>query len=83
MTGIPPRRLPSWLPAVLLPAALSLILHPALSDSPHSLPALEASLGFSLLALVASLYVVPALSAGFIAKGFKGRDLLKVDGRDL
>jgi len=75
-----PRPLPSYLPAVLFPLSLSLIVHPLLSTNPHSLPALEASFGFSLLAFLASLYVVPALGPAFVAKGFKGRDLLKVGG---
>ena len=81
--GLLPRRLPSLLPAVALPLSLSLILHPLLSTNPHSLPALEASFGFTILAFLASLYVVPALGPAFVAKGFKGRDLLKIGGADV
>jgi UDP-N-acetylglucosamine--dolichyl-phosphate N-acetylglucosaminephosphotransferase len=81
MPPLPPRPLPSYtLLAILLPLASSLIVHPLVSSSPHSLPALEASVGFSLLALLGSLYVVPALSEAFVEKGFKGKDMLKVDG---
>lgn len=81
--ALPPRRLPFFLPAVVLPLSISLIVHPLVSSNPHSLPALEASFGFSLLALLASLYVVPALGPAFVAKGFKGRDMLKIGGADV
>jgi UDP-N-acetylglucosamine--dolichyl-phosphate N-acetylglucosaminephosphotransferase len=81
MPALPPRPLPSLnLLALLLPLASFLIIHPLISSTPHSLPALEASVGFSLLAFLGSLYVVPALSEAFVDKGFKGKDLLKVEG---
>lgn len=81
MPPLLPRTLPSYpLLAVLLPLAASLIVHPLVSSTPHSLPALEASVGFSLLAFLGSLYVVPALSEAFVEKGLKGKDLLKIGG---
>lgn len=40
-------------------------------------PALEACVGFSILAFLASVYAIPALSEAFMEKGLKGRDLLK------
>ena len=40
-------------------------------------PALEACLGFSILAFLASVYSIPALGEAFMEKGLKGRDLLK------
>lgn len=40
-------------------------------------PALEASIGFSLIALWGMLYAVPWTGQAFIAKNLKGRDMLK------
>jgi UDP-N-acetylglucosamine--dolichyl-phosphate N-acetylglucosaminephosphotransferase len=44
---------------------------------PTAFPALEASLGFSLVAFVMALYMIPAMGPSFIDKGLKGRDMLK------
>ena len=100
-TPLPPkpldRTIPAWLPTLLIPLALSLILHPVLyaaSSSPTlrvpslvvrflttlpppTFPALEANLGFSIIALLGMLYAVPWMGDAFIAKDLKGRDLLK------
>ncbi|CDZ97414.1 Glycosyltransferase [Phaffia rhodozyma] len=43
----------------------------------HTLPALEASVGFAILAAVGSVLVVPRVAGAFMRKGLKGRDLLK------
>lgn len=40
-------------------------------------PALQASLGFSLVALLGALWSVPAVGSAFVAKGLSGKDLLK------
>ncbi len=44
---------------------------------PTAFPALEASVGFSLLAFVMALFIIPAMGPAFIEKGLKGRDMLK------
>ncbi|KAI5450683.1 tunicamycin resistance protein [Naganishia albida] len=44
---------------------------------PTAFPALEACVGFSILAFLAAVYAVPALGDAFMDKGLKGRDLLK------
>lgn len=44
---------------------------------PTAFPALEACVGFSILAFLAAVYAVPALGEAFMEKGLKGRDLLK------
>ncbi|KAH9936690.1 glycosyl transferase family 4-domain-containing protein, partial [Fomitopsis serialis] len=60
----------------LLPVALWLLLRPLLDPSPP-LPALYASLGFSILALLGALYFIPLLGNTFVRASLKGRDLLK------
>jgi UDP-N-acetylglucosamine--dolichyl-phosphate N-acetylglucosaminephosphotransferase len=80
--------------ATLTPIALSLIFQPLLHIFlPNSLlaslplpplptfPALQANLGFSMLAFVGAAYIIPAVSGSFVSKGLKGRDLLKPGGR--
>ncbi|WRT63858.1 uncharacterized protein IL334_000783 [Kwoniella shivajii] len=44
-------------------------------------PALQANVGFALLAFVGGVWIVPRVSEAFIEKGLKGRDLLKPGGR--
>ncbi|TFK94139.1 N-acetylglucosaminephosphotransferase [Polyporus arcularius HHB13444] len=75
-TALRPRRLPKVIPYALLPTAFWFLLRPLVDPAPP-LPALHASLGFSLLALLASLYLIPALGQTFIRANLKGRDLLK------
>jgi hypothetical protein len=92
-----PRPLAMWLPAILLPLAASLVLHPILyaaSTSPTlplpsviqdltrtlpapTFPALEANVGFSIVAFLGMLYAVPWMGDAFVAKDLKGLDLLK------
>jgi len=80
-TAMSPRPLPSVLLLSLIPLAFWLILRPFMT--PISLAALVASLGFSLLAFISTIYLVPALGPTFVAAGLKGRDLLKVGGGDI
>ncbi|WWC58101.1 uncharacterized protein I303_100636 [Kwoniella dejecticola CBS 10117] len=44
-------------------------------------PALQANLGFSLLAFTGAVWLVPKVSESFVLKGLRGRDLLKPGGR--
>lgn len=81
--ALAPRPLPWLLPATLVPVAAALIAHPLLVHSLHSFPALEISAGFSLLAFVGCLYVVPSLGPAFISKGLKGKDMLKTSSGDV
>ncbi|EIW67939.1 hypothetical protein TREMEDRAFT_32854 [Tremella mesenterica DSM 1558] len=46
-----------------------------------SFPALQANVGFSLLAFVGSVVLVPQVGKAFVEKGLKGRDLCKPGGR--
>ena len=71
-----PRPLPKVLLFALLPTASWLLLRPLLEPAPP-LPALHASVGFSIFALLGSLYLVPALGPTFIGANLKGKDLLK------
>lgn len=87
-------RLPYLLVYTLPPIAITLIVHPLLPLflprsvlelvplPPHpAFPALQANIGFSLLAFVGSVLVVPYVGQAFVEKGLKGRDLLKPGGR--
>ncbi|TFL01865.1 N-acetylglucosaminephosphotransferase [Pterulicium gracile] len=60
----------------VLPIAAWFILRPTLSPVPP-LPGLLTSVGFSLLAFLATIYLVPALGPTFVKANLKGRDLLK------
>lgn len=71
------RPLPNVLLVSLLPIATWFVLRPLL-DPPPPLPVLFASVGFSLFAFLAALYLIPALGPTFIQANLKGRDLLKV-----
>ncbi|KZT64628.1 N-acetylglucosaminephosphotransferase [Daedalea quercina L-15889] len=71
-----PRPLPRVLLLTLIPTACWLLLRPLLDPSPP-LPALHASVGFSIFALLGALYLVPALGSTFVHANLKGRDLLK------
>lgn len=71
-----PRPLPAILLVGLLPVAIWLIIRPLLDPIP-ALPALHTSLGFSLLAFLATIYLVPALGPTFVNANLKGKDLLK------
>jgi UDP-N-acetylglucosamine--dolichyl-phosphate N-acetylglucosaminephosphotransferase len=72
----PARRLPSVLLLSLVPVAAWFVVRPLVDPVPP-LPALYASFGFSLVALIATIYLVPALGPAFVKANLKGRDLLK------
>ena len=72
-----PRPLPVILLFGLLPAATWLVIRPLLDPIP-ALPALYTSLGFALFALLATIYLVPALGPTFVNANLKGKDLLKI-----
>jgi UDP-N-acetylglucosamine--dolichyl-phosphate N-acetylglucosaminephosphotransferase len=61
----------------LVPVASWFVIRPLLDPAP-SLPGLYASFGFSIFALLATLYLVPALGPSFVRANLKGKDLLKV-----
>ncbi len=85
------RALPVLFISTLVPIALTLIAHPLIPvfglteyfpfPPLPTFPALQANIGFSLLALVGTLLVIPKVTPAFIEKGIKGRDLLKPGGR--
>ncbi|ORY34213.1 glycosyl transferase family 4-domain-containing protein [Naematelia encephala] len=81
---------PKLLTATLLPISFTLIIHPLLPllplpnrilSPPPTFPALQASVGFALLAFVGAVHVVPRVSQAFVDKGLRGRDLCKPGGR--
>lgn len=72
-----PRRLPSVLLFALVPLPAWFVVRPLIDPVPP-LPALYVSFGFSIFALLATLYLVPALGPTFVKANLKGRDLLKV-----
>jgi hypothetical protein len=76
--GPKPRPLSGFfLLGLLVPTASWFILRPFLDPVP-SVPALYTSFGFSILAFVTTLYLVPALGPRFVQANLKGRDLLKI-----
>ncbi|KAF5369569.1 hypothetical protein D9758_002571 [Tetrapyrgos nigripes] len=74
--AIRPRPLPPVFLLGLLPVAAWFIVRPLLDPVPP-LPALYTSVGFSIFALGATLYLVPALGPTFIKARLFGKDLLK------
>lgn len=64
--------------AVLVPTATWFIVRPFVDPAP-ALAGVYTSIGYSIIAFVATLFLVPALGDAFIRAGLKGRDLLKVD----
>ncbi|KAH8108709.1 N-acetylglucosaminephosphotransferase [Phellopilus nigrolimitatus] len=78
-----PRPLPSTLGlSVLLPTAAWFVLRP-LIDPALALPSLFTSVGFSIIAFLATLYLVPALGPVFVKAGLKGKDRAKVYQDDI
>lgn len=73
---LPARRLPSVLLFSLVPVAAWFVVRPLVDPVPP-VPALYASVGFSIFALLATIYLVPALGPTFVKANLKGRDLLK------
>ncbi|KAH9969901.1 N-acetylglucosaminephosphotransferase [Russula dissimulans] len=77
VTSLPARRFPSILLSSLIPVAAWFVVRPLVDPVPP-LPALYVSFGFSVFALLATIYLVPALGPTFVKADLKGRDLLKV-----
>jgi UDP-N-acetylglucosamine--dolichyl-phosphate N-acetylglucosaminephosphotransferase len=73
---LPARRLPSVLLFSLVPVAAWFVVRPLVHPVPP-VPALYVSVGFSIFALLATIYLVPALGPTFVKANLKGRDLLK------
>lgn len=76
MAVLRPRPLPSTLLLGLVPIASWFILRPLLDPLP-SIPALYSSIGFSIFAFLATIYLVPALGQTFVKARLRGKDLLK------
>ena len=76
MPILPPRSLPSLLLLSLVPIASWFIVRPLLDPMP-SIPALYSSIGFSIFAFLATIYLVPALGPTFVKASLSGKDLLK------
>ena len=62
----------------LVPVATWFIVRPLLDPVPP-LATLYTSVGFSIFAFLATLYLVPALGPAFVKANLKGIDLLKID----
>src|SRR5712672_3625893 len=77
VTSLPARRFPSILLSSLVPVGAWFVVRPLVDPVPP-LPALYVSFGFSAFALLATIYLVPALGPTFVKANLKGRDLLKV-----
>lgn len=84
---------PRLLTVTLLPISLLLITHPLLplllpttlssviSLPPQpTFPALQANVGFSLLAFLGAVWSTPLVGAAFVEKGLRGRDMCKAGG---
>ncbi|KAF9481207.1 N-acetylglucosaminephosphotransferase [Pholiota conissans] len=76
MPILPLRPLPSLLLFSLVPVASWFIVRPLLDPMP-SIPALYSSIGFSIFAFLATIYLVPALGPTFVKARLSGKDLLK------
>jgi UDP-N-acetylglucosamine--dolichyl-phosphate N-acetylglucosaminephosphotransferase len=72
------RKVPTVLLLALLPLAVWFVTRPLLDPVPP-LPALQASVGLSIAAFVASIYLIPLLGPVFKDAGRWGKDLLKTD----
>lgn len=72
-----PRPLPKVILLGVLPVATWFMIRPLLEPVP-TIPALYTSVGLSLFAFIATLYLVPALGPTFIQAHLYGRDLLKI-----
>ncbi len=75
--ALKPRPLPPVLLVGLVPVASWFIARSLLDPLP-SLPALYACFGMSILAFLATIYLIPRLGPVFINAHLKGRDLLKI-----
>ena len=77
MPVLRPRPLPPALLFCLVPIASWRLVRPLLEPFP-AIPALYASIDFSLFAFLATVYLVPALGPAFVKAELGGVDLLKV-----
>ena len=75
--ALSPRPLPTIFLGSTIPIAAWFVVRPLMDPVPP-LPALYTSVGFSIFALLATLYLVPALGPTFIKANLKGKDLLKI-----
>ncbi|KAG6890803.1 hypothetical protein C0995_003236 [Termitomyces sp. Mi166 len=82
MRALPPRPLPRVLLLGLVPIAVWFVVRPLLDPVPP-LPALYTSVGFSIFAFLATIYLIPALGPSFVKAGLKGGDLLKPYRHDI
>ncbi|KAF8964190.1 N-acetylglucosaminephosphotransferase [Flammula alnicola] len=76
MPVLRPRPLAPLLLFSLVPIASWFVIRPLLEPLP-SIPALYSSIGFSIFAFLATIYLVPALGPTFVKAGLSGKDLLK------
>ena len=77
MPVLRPRPLPPVLLLSLVPIASWFLVRPLLDPFP-AIPALYSSIGFSIFAFLATIYLVPALGPAFLKAKLGGVDLLKV-----
>ena len=81
--SLKPRQLPSTLILTsLLSVSASCILRPLFEPAP-ALPSLFTTFGFSIIALLATLYLIPIISPLFVKAGLKGKDRAKVYNDDM
>ncbi|PAV17501.1 N-acetylglucosaminephosphotransferase [Pyrrhoderma noxium] len=81
--SLKPRKLPSRLTLTsLLSVSAWCILRPLFEPVP-ALPSLFTTFGFSIIALLATLYLIPIISPLFVKAGLKGKDRAKVYSDDI
>ena len=81
--SLKPRKLPSTLILTsLLSVSAWCILRPLFEPAP-ALPSLFTTFGFSIIALLATLYLIPIISPLFVKAGLKGKDRAKVYSDDM
>ncbi|KAL5501413.1 ALG7 [Sanghuangporus vaninii] len=83
MGYLKPRKLPSKFALGSIVAWSAWFIARPLLDPAPALPSLYTSLGFSLIAFLATLYLIPVLGPAFIKAGLKGKDRSKVYDDDI
>lgn len=83
MGYLKPRKLPSKFALGLILAWSAWFIGRPLLDPIPTLPSLYVSVGFSLIAFLATLYLIPVLGPAFVNAGLKGRDRAKVYDDDM
>lgn len=78
-----PRKLPSSLGITCISVIIAWLAVRPLVDPVPTLPTLLTSLGFSGLAFVSTLYLIPALGPSFVKAGLKGKDRSKLYTDDM